>query len=161
MATYELVAVIDGQRSDEEIDALLTKIDTLISEGGAEITHTDNWGKRRLAYPIDGKVDGFYAIRQFVPGKAVKPIVDELDHLVRIDEALLRHMVTRLPKKKKPLPIVGKPEPTKDARPDWGGARRGWRPPRPPMDREHGDRDRPPRMDSPSSDEDDDSGEES
>lgn len=138
--TYELMVVVDGQRSDDEIAAQLSKIDKLITDHGATITHTDDWGKRRLAYPVDGKVDGYYAVRQFTHPGGTRTLMSELDRAVRIEEALLRHIVVRLPKTKKPIPVLGRPDAGFDARPDWGGARRGWRPPR--RERPDYDRDR-------------------
>jgi hypothetical protein len=94
-----------------------------------------------LMVVLDGqrKVDGFYAVRQFThPGKAL-PILQEIERAVKIEEALLRHLVIRVPKTKKPIPFLSRPEAASDARPDWGGARRGWRPPRPERPMEEGE----------------------
>lgn len=141
MPTYEMMVVLDGQLADDDLEAQLTKIDKLITDGGGEITLSDTWGKRRMAYPIRRKVDGFYAVRRFThPGPAL-PLLREIERAARIEEALLRHLVISIPKTKKPIPHVSRPEAADDARPDWGGARRGWRPPRPERAEEEG---RPP-----------------
>jgi small subunit ribosomal protein S6 len=145
MATHELMVVIDGQRADEEIEALLAKIESLITGAGAEITHRDDWGRRRLAFAIKGKVDGFYALRVFTHAGRGDALMQEIERTARLEEAILRHLLTRLPRTKRPIPIVTKPEAHVDSRPDWGGARRGYRPPMRDRDRE-GDRDRPDRF---------------
>jgi small subunit ribosomal protein S6 len=152
MSKYELMVVLDGQQTDEAIEATLKKIDDIITEGGCSIEKTDLWGKRRLAYPIRDKVDGHYSVRWFSPGtQPLKPMFDQIRRQERIDESILRTLAIELPRTKNPIPVITRPDATKDANPDWGLARRGYRPPR-QYDRRDDERSGPPPR-RPSSDE--------
>ncbi len=52
----------------------------------------DQWGKKRLAYPIEEKTEGFYVVNYFTGNKE---IVDELDRIIKIDDNVLRHIIVK------------------------------------------------------------------
>ena len=60
MNQYEVLYVITPELDDEANQAVMAKFAEIITANGGEIEKTDVWGKRRLAYPIDYKTEGFY-----------------------------------------------------------------------------------------------------
>lgn len=63
-----------------------------MEEKGAEVTKLDKWGKRRLAYEINKIKEGIYILMQF---KAEAAAAAELDRLMKINDDIIRHMITR------------------------------------------------------------------
>lgn len=94
MTKYELVVVLDGSATEEENRALLDKITGLLEGNGAVVESTDVWGKRRLAYMIEKKRDGWYAVIVF-DADPVGTALPEVDRFLRITEQVLRHLVTK------------------------------------------------------------------
>jgi small subunit ribosomal protein S6 len=77
---------------DEGLKAGTDKYSGVISAGGGEITRLEKWGKRKLAYEIDDRTEGFYFLYRF---RCDNSVLDELGRQMRIDERVLRHMVVR------------------------------------------------------------------
>ena len=78
---------------DEETRAAVMKrIDTTIAEGKGTVDNVDNWGKRKLAYEINGLTDGDYTLIDFHADPAD---VAELDRVLRITDAVERHMIVK------------------------------------------------------------------
>lgn len=93
MRQYEVMYILDPEELDEETGpALMDRFNKLITDQGGEITKTDVWGRRRLAYEINRKRDGFYVVLEF---KGRPEVADELDRVFRITDGVLRHMVIR------------------------------------------------------------------
>ncbi len=88
---YETILVLDSALSEEEINALQEKFTSLIAKEG-EVESVDVWGKRRLAYPIDYKTEGYYVLVNF---KAAPDFPKELERIYNITEGLLRSIVVR------------------------------------------------------------------
>lgn len=96
MRKYETVIVIDSLLKAEEIDNIINKYKRFISANGGQITTIDRWGKRRLAYEIKKRQYGFYVLIRFDgPPAMIKQLYREF----RLNEALLRTMITQLDKK--------------------------------------------------------------
>ena len=94
---YETLYVIDGTLSDDAISALVEKFTALIGQHGTVIeVDTANWGKRRLAYPIQDKNEGYYVLTKFESGPEFP---NELERVFGITEGIFRAVVTA-PKKK-------------------------------------------------------------
>lgn len=92
MRNYELMYIINPELDTEATEAVVEKFDTLIANNGGEVSKTDKWGKRRLAYEIDKKKDGFYVLTHF---KGEPAAVHELDRVMKITEGVLKHMIIR------------------------------------------------------------------
>ena len=89
---YETLYVIDGTLSDDAISALVEKFTALIGQHGTVIeVDTDNWGKRRLAYPIQDKNEGYYVLTKFESGPEFP---NELERVFGITEGIFRAVVT-------------------------------------------------------------------
>lgn len=78
---------------EQSLAAVNEKVDKFITGGGGELIKREDWGKRRLAYPITKFTEGFYSVLQFnYPSKAVR----DLDRSLQLTEEILRFLVTRV-----------------------------------------------------------------
>ena len=94
MRDYELLYIIKTDVGEEQTQAVIDRYNGILEGEGATVEKVDKWGKRKLAYTIDKKyTDGFYVLVNF---KGEANAVDEVDRLMKIDENLLRHMITRV-----------------------------------------------------------------
>lgn len=89
--SYETIFIIDSTLDPEAITAEKDKFVNLITANG-EIGEVEEWGKRKLAYPINFKNEGYYVLVNF---KASVDFPKELDRRYRIDENILRTIIVR------------------------------------------------------------------
>ena len=92
MKAYELLFFVAPTISDEDRVAVLKRIETTIAEGAGKVDNVDEWGKRKLAYEINGLTDGDYTLVNF---HADPQNVAELDRVLRINDAVVRHMIVK------------------------------------------------------------------
>jgi len=88
---YETLFVIDPRLSEEETKAMSDKFTGMIAENG-EIVKVDEWGRRRLAYPIEDQTEGFYVLVEF---KSAPEFPAEIERIFNITEGILRSIVIR------------------------------------------------------------------
>jgi small subunit ribosomal protein S6 len=93
MRAYELMVIIDAELDDEVIEATVKRIADLVGQRGATIKREDRWGRRRFAYEIDHKFEGYYVVFEFVGGSEL----DQLERALRLADETVRHKVVRLP----------------------------------------------------------------
>lgn len=92
MKAYELLYFV-APNIDEDTRANVTKrIETAVAQGNGTIDNVDNWGKHKLAYEINGLTDGDYTLVDFHADPAA---VAELDRVLRITDAVVRHMIVK------------------------------------------------------------------
>ena len=91
---YETLFVVSGALAEEEANAAAEKFTTLIAENG-KIIKIDEWGKRRLAYPINKVNEGYYVLVTFT---GAPEFPEELERLFGINDAILRSMTVKLEK---------------------------------------------------------------
>ena len=92
---YETVFIITPVLSDEQTKDVIKKFKDLLKDKGADITHEENWGMRKLAYPIQKKSTGFYYLMEFDSDPSViLPFETEF----RRDERVIRFLTTRMDK---------------------------------------------------------------
>ena len=94
LKNYEIVLVFSLSKGEEAAQALKTKFTDLISKHGT-LGEVEEWGKRKLAYPIQKKTTGFYHLLQF---EAEGALVDKLETAYRRDERVIRFLTFRLDK---------------------------------------------------------------
>lgn len=95
MNNYELMVIFTPVLSEEEYKAAQKKYTDLITEAGGQIVHSNPWGLKSLAYPIQKKTTGIYWVLEFTaPSSFNEPFKVQLLR----DEQVLRHMVTKLDK---------------------------------------------------------------
>lgn len=92
---YETVFIITPVLSEEQMRDTVEKFRKLLVDNGAEIIHEENWGLRKLAYPIQHKNTGFYQLFEF---KAPVTIVNTLHTEYSRDERIMRYLTVTLDK---------------------------------------------------------------
>ncbi|MDR0438200.1 MAG: 30S ribosomal protein S6 [Bacteroidales bacterium] len=95
MNHYETVFIMTPVLSDDQMKEAVKKYQDLLKSNGAEIIHEENWGLKKLQYPIQKKVSGFYYLMEF---KADGKVVDILETAYRRDERMLRFLTVKLDK---------------------------------------------------------------
>ena len=88
---YETIFVIDASLPEEQINAISDKFKAMIEANGT-VESVDVWGKRRLAYPIDYKTEGYYVLVNFA---SEAEFVAELERVYNITDGILRTIVIR------------------------------------------------------------------
>ncbi len=91
LVSYETMYIVDSTGSEETTAALVNKFKTLIEENGTIETFNE-WGKRKLAYPIDDMTEGYYVLVNYT---AEPGFVAELERIFNITEGVMRSMTTR------------------------------------------------------------------
>lgn len=92
MHLYELMVILDPSVDERTVAPSLDKFLNVIRNGGGTVDNVDIWGRRRLAYEINKKTEGIYAV---VNLKAASADVVELDRQLRLSEAVMRTKVLR------------------------------------------------------------------
>ena len=88
---YEATLVFSVKAGDEAVAALNEKFQALIAEN-ATVENVDEWGKRKLAYPINDKNEGYYVLVNF---KSEGTLPSELERIFGITEGIMRSIVIR------------------------------------------------------------------
>jgi small subunit ribosomal protein S6 len=105
-----MIYIIDTGLEETARKELIEKVSGLITDNGGEIEKVDEtWGKRRLAYAIDYKTEGWYVLVNF---KAPADLPRELERNLQINESVLRYLVVKLEEKRSAVkPRAVRPEP--------------------------------------------------
>ena len=88
-ANYEVVFIIDPAQGEEGIAAMVAKFKTLAEQNGSNV-EVEEWGNRKLAYPINFKNDGYYVLMSFTSEPAFPK---ELDRVLGITEGIMRSLI--------------------------------------------------------------------
>ena len=92
MNKYEVLYIIDAGMEDQARTELIAHFSTLMTDNGATVEKVDEWGKRRLAYPINFKNEGYYVLVEF---SCEPDFPAELDRRFRITNGLLRTLIIK------------------------------------------------------------------
>ncbi|HET7406857.1 MAG TPA: 30S ribosomal protein S6 [Mycobacteriales bacterium] len=92
MRHYELMVILDPDLEERTVAPSLDTFLNVVRQGGGSVDKVDVWGRRRLAYEIDKKVEGIYAV---VDMSADPDVVKELDRQLNLNEAVLRTKLIR------------------------------------------------------------------
>jgi len=90
---YETLYVLNADMDEEATAATIEKMSSIVKENGGEVVEVKPWGKRRLAYPINFKNEGYYVLMTF---NAEVALLADLEHNFKINENVVRHMIVRL-----------------------------------------------------------------
>ena len=91
--TYELTYIVNSVISDSQIQDLIKRVSTYVTENGGEVLNVDQWGSRRLAFPIMKKRNGFYVNMYF---RAPGSIILRLERALEIDDNVLRYLTMKM-----------------------------------------------------------------
>jgi small subunit ribosomal protein S6 len=104
MNQYEVMYVIDAALEDSARTELINRFSDLVTKNGGEVDRVDEWGKRRLAYAIQYKTEGYYVLMYI---KAPAELPREIERNMQISDSVLRYLTVRyegeLPAKREPL----------------------------------------------------------
>ena len=104
MNQYEVMYVIDAALEDSARTELINRFSDLVVKNGGEVDRVDEWGKRRLAYAIQYKTEGYYVLMYI---KAPADLPREIERNMQISDSVLRYLTVRyegeLPAKREPL----------------------------------------------------------
>ncbi|MDX6391385.1 MAG: small subunit ribosomal protein [Streptosporangiaceae bacterium] len=92
MRRYEMMIILDPSLEEQTVQPSLDQFLTVVKSGGGSVDKVDVWGRRRLAYEIDKKTDGIYAVIDML---AEPDTVRELDRQLGLNEAVLRTKILR------------------------------------------------------------------
>lgn len=90
IGSYETLFVVDLTPGEEAVKALIEKFTSLIASNGT-VTEVNEWGKRRLAYPINDMNDGYYVLVKFT---SAREFPAELERIFNITDGIMRAIVT-------------------------------------------------------------------
>jgi small subunit ribosomal protein S6 len=92
VTTYEILLMLDPEQAEARQDDIVARARDLVEKSGGAWHSHDAWGRRRLAYPIAHKEEGVYHLVVF---DAEAATLDEMSRVLKIDDAVLRHLATR------------------------------------------------------------------
>ena len=95
MNNYETVCILTPVLSDVQVEEAVKKFEDLLKEHKCEIVSRENWGLKKLAYPIQLKKNGFYTLIEF---KGEGNVVADLELSFKRDERVIRYLTTKLDK---------------------------------------------------------------
>ncbi|MFC1628032.1 30S ribosomal protein S6 [Gemmatimonadota bacterium] len=93
MRHYEVMIVLAPDQAEDGFNKQLERFKKIIEDGGGSVVNDDRWGIRSLAYPIKKYDQGFYTVIEW---ESTPDLLTELDHTLRLEENVLRHMVIHL-----------------------------------------------------------------
>jgi small subunit ribosomal protein S6 len=94
MRTYELMFVVDPRVSDEDVVTMTNDYKNMITAAGSQITSEENWGRRKLAFPIDKLNEGKYVLL-YVSSEDGKSALPAVEHRMRQNDKILRYLTVR------------------------------------------------------------------
>ncbi len=110
MLRYETVFVLDPSLDDKTMQEEIKKVEDLVTNHKGQVLKTDKWGKKRFAYPIRKKHEGYYTLILFEgDGKIPK----ELERVYKLNEFCLRYLTVVTQEEAKPIVSEGKEEEVK------------------------------------------------
>jgi small subunit ribosomal protein S6 len=93
---YETTFIVNAGLDDPQIDAIIDKVKELITKHGGEIMELAKWGRKRFAYPIKKKNNGFYVLCEFT---STGDLVARLERHFQLEENIIRFLILALDKK--------------------------------------------------------------
>ena len=111
MRPYEVMIILDAGLEDDAINAVLSRASEVVRAAGGNPGRLDRWGKRRFAFEIAHKWEGYYALLEATAPPAA---MAELDRVLHLADEVVRHKVIRLPEgvagRTRPAPAPAEPE---------------------------------------------------
>jgi small subunit ribosomal protein S6 len=96
MRPYEVMVILDAGLEDDAVRATVDRFSQQLTASGATSVRADPWGKRRLAYPVRHRNEGYYVVFE---ANAEPSAMADLDRQLKLADEVLRHKVVRLPER--------------------------------------------------------------
>lgn len=103
-ANYEALYILDPSLTEEQIAALVARFQSVVEANGT-VSEVNEWGKRRLAYPINYKTEGYYVLVNYT---AEASVPKEIERNLQISDSILRYLTVKVEEKRsnvKPRPV--------------------------------------------------------
>jgi small subunit ribosomal protein S6 len=94
MRPYEVMVILDAGLEDQAVQAQVTRSTELLEARAGRVNKVERWGRRRLAYEINHKSEGYYLLLDV---SAEPSAVDDLDRALRLTDEVIRHKIVRIP----------------------------------------------------------------
>src|SRR5687768_16220834 len=94
MRPYEVMVILEPTLEESAVQAVINRSTDLLQSGGGTVNRVDKWGKRRFAYEIDKKQEGFYVLLDVTSDVAP---MDELHRTLGLADDVIRHKIVRIP----------------------------------------------------------------
>jgi small subunit ribosomal protein S6 len=91
---YETTFIVNAAFEDQDIDGVVSKVTSFLQNNGGEIVEVNKWGRRRLAYPINKKFNGYYVHLVY---STLPSSVPSFERLLLLDDTIMRHLILELP----------------------------------------------------------------
>jgi small subunit ribosomal protein S6 len=108
---YEMLYVISNKFSENELPPIIERIKKVIEDKAGKITFTEEWGKKKLSYPIKGNIYGYYILHEF---DIETGLINEVDRLLRVITDVIRYQIVS----KEAVSEVARIKKTEEARED-------------------------------------------
>jgi len=112
MRTYELMLILPAEADDKVVAGVTERITQVLSGSGGEIQKETRWGRRRFAYELDRKTEGFYVILEF---GAEPSALRELERVLTLADEVIRFKTLLLPEKAAKQIVAATPEVASEA----------------------------------------------
>ena len=96
MRPYEVMVIFDADLEEEAVRSAVDRATQLLQSRGSELGYVDFWGKRRFAYRLKHRWEGYYVVFQ---AKAEPSTMDELNRTLSLADEVLRHKVLHIPER--------------------------------------------------------------
>jgi small subunit ribosomal protein S6 len=92
MNNYEVALIVRPDTEEEAQKELIEQLSQILTADGGQVDNVEEWGRRRLAYPINKVNEGYY---YFIHGQFSSSVLPDLERIAKLSEDILRHMVIR------------------------------------------------------------------
>jgi small subunit ribosomal protein S6 len=96
MRPYEIMVILEAGLDEDVIRATIDRATKLLTDGGGTVGKVDRWGRRRFAYEVHHKSEGYYVLIETIAEPAV---LANVDRMLGLADEVIRHKVIRLPDK--------------------------------------------------------------
>jgi small subunit ribosomal protein S6 len=96
MRHYEVMVILDAGLEEDAVRSILDRATEIIANGGGTVGKVDRWGKRRFAYEVHHRSEGYYVL---IDSTAEPAVLAEVDRMLGLADDVIRHKVIRLPDK--------------------------------------------------------------
>jgi small subunit ribosomal protein S6 len=94
MRAYELMVIFDGELDESAVAGVINQVTAQVEAAEGSVAKTEKWGRRRFAYEINHKTEGFYVVFEI---EAEPGALDAVDRSLRLADEVVRHKLVRLP----------------------------------------------------------------
>ena len=94
MRPYEVVLILDSAVEESSVDGVVDRVKDLVKSKGGQLGQVEKWGRRRFAYEMKHRWEGYYALAELT---AEPQVVADLDRMLQLSDDVIRHKIVRIP----------------------------------------------------------------